>query len=56
MRAMPSLRFGIDLARAAEARAARAEIEAALDATRWPWSRRLSLWLDALVIREESAA
>lgn len=36
------------LAAQALARAARAEVEAALDAAGWPWSRRLSLWLDAL--------
>jgi len=35
------------------ARAARAELEAALDGAGWPWARRLSLWLDALVILEE---
>jgi hypothetical protein len=38
---------------AAQARAARGLIELALDACGWPWSRRLSLWLDALVIVEE---
>jgi hypothetical protein len=42
-----------------EARQARALIELALDgashAGRWPWSRRLSLWLDTLVILEERA-
>jgi hypothetical protein len=32
------------------ARAARADVEAALDVAGWPWSRRLSTWLDALVI------
>jgi hypothetical protein len=33
-----------------EARAARAVVEWALDRAGWPWSRRLSLWIDALVI------
>jgi hypothetical protein len=37
-----------------EARAARAVVEAALDASGWPWSRRLSLWLDALIVIEEA--
>jgi hypothetical protein len=38
-----------------KARAARGAIESALgpDVRRWPWSRRLSLWLDALVVLEE---
>lgn len=36
------------------AQAARAAVEAALDAAGWPWSRRLSLWIDALVIVEEA--
>jgi hypothetical protein len=39
-----------------EARAARAQIEAALDAIGWRWSRRLSRWLDVLVILEEGSA
>ena len=39
---------------AAEARMARADIERALDTTSWAWSRRLSLWLDALRVIEES--
>jgi hypothetical protein len=38
----------------ARARAARGIIETALDACGWPWSRRLSLWLDALLVLEES--
>jgi hypothetical protein len=38
---------------AALARAARGVTEAALDAAGWPWSRRISLWLDALVVLEE---
>lgn len=38
-----------------EARAARCQVEAALDATGWPWSRRLSRWLDALILLEEGA-
>ncbi len=32
---------------------ARGEIEAALDGADWPWSRRLSFWIDALIIVEE---
>lgn len=31
---------------------ARLEIEAALDRAGWPWSRGLSLWLDALLVLE----
>jgi hypothetical protein len=38
-----------------QARAARAVIEAALDLIHWRWSRRLSLWLDCLVILEEES-
>ncbi len=41
--------------RQACARAARGEIEAALDGAGWPWSRRFSLWIDVLVIVEEGA-
>jgi hypothetical protein len=37
----------------AEARAARTELEMALDAAAWPWSLRLSRWLDALLVLEE---
>lgn len=37
------------------AREARGIVEHALDAAGWPWSRFLSLWIDALVIIEESA-
>lgn len=36
-----------------EARAARRQLELALDSAGWPWSRRISLWLDYLVILEE---
>ena len=36
-----------------QARAARGQMELALDAAGWPWSRRLSLWIDALVVLEE---
>jgi hypothetical protein len=36
------------------AQAARAVVEASLEANGWPWSRRLSLWLDALLVLEES--
>ncbi len=38
------------------ARAARGEIESALDAVGWPWARRLSLWIDVLVLVEEGGA
>jgi hypothetical protein len=37
------------------ARAARGQIEDVLHATGWPYSTRLSLWLDALVILDEEA-
>jgi hypothetical protein len=35
------------------AQAARRQLELALDGAGWPWSRRLSLWLDCLVMFEE---
>jgi hypothetical protein len=38
------------------ARDARRELEDALDGAAWPWSLRLSRWLDALLVLEESAA
>ncbi len=37
------------------AQEARAIVEAALDAAGWPWSRRLSLWVDMLLVIEETA-
>ena len=37
------------------ARAARRELEAALDVAGWPWSERLSRWFDALILLEEAA-
>jgi hypothetical protein len=40
------------MTRAAQARAARGEIEEALDLIGWRWSARLSLWLDALLVIE----
>jgi hypothetical protein len=40
--------------RQGEARAARGQIELALDGAVWPWSPRLSAWIDALVVIEES--
>jgi len=40
----------------AAARAACGIVEAALDVAGWPWSRRLSLWLDALLVIEEGGA
>ena len=36
-----------------EVRAARNEAECALAPDGWPWSRRLSLWMDALLDLEE---
>ncbi len=36
-----------------EAQAARRIVEAALDRAGWPWRRRLSLWVDALLVVEE---
>jgi hypothetical protein len=39
----------------AQARYARAITESALAAAGWPWSRRLSLWLDSLILIEERA-
>jgi hypothetical protein len=42
--------------RATIARACLARCEQALgpDVARWPWSRRLSLWLDTLILLAES--
>jgi hypothetical protein len=37
------------------ARAARGQLELALDAAGWPWSKSVSLLIDALVILEEAA-
>jgi hypothetical protein len=37
------------------ARAARGQLELALDAAGWPLARQISLWIDGLVILEESA-
>lgn len=39
-----------------QAQAALAQLEVALDFASWPWSRRISLWLDALVLIEEGEA
>lgn len=36
-----------------EAQLARADLEMALDSAGWPWSRRVSLWLDLLIVIEE---
>ncbi len=44
---------GGDGAPPTQARAALAEVEDALDLTGWRWSRRLSLWIDTLVVLEE---
>jgi hypothetical protein len=38
---------------AGEAREARRVVEAALDASGWRWSRRISRWIDALIILAE---
>jgi hypothetical protein len=38
-----------------QARAARGQVEDALDANGWPWSLRLSRWLDALITIEETS-
>jgi hypothetical protein len=38
-----------------QARSARAQVEAALDANAWRWSLALSRWLDALLVLEEGA-
>jgi hypothetical protein len=38
------------------ARAARGAVEDALDGVGWRYSRRLSLWMDALLILEERPA
>jgi hypothetical protein len=40
--------------RAALARAARQEVEVALEAVGWPWRASLSMWLDALLVIEEA--
>ncbi len=42
--------------RQALSRAARGELERALDGLGWPWSRRLSSWLDCLLTIEEGAS
>lgn len=39
-----------------QARAARRDVEAALDVAGWPWSLRLSRWVDLLVTIEERGA
>jgi hypothetical protein len=41
---------------AAEAREARGRVEDALDQIGWPWTKRLSLYLDLLFLLEESAS
>jgi hypothetical protein len=37
------------------AREARRIVEHALDAAGWPWSERLSRWIDGLIVIEENA-
>jgi len=44
------------ISRQRQARAVRAIVETALESAGWPWSLRLSRWLDALLILEEGAA
>lgn len=39
----------------AQACIARTEVEVALDAPGWPWSRRVSAWLDCLLVLEEES-
>jgi hypothetical protein len=41
---------------ATAARAARGDVEDALAAQGWPWSPRLSWWLDVLIVIEEVGA
>ena len=43
----------LEINSARAARDARATLEDALDAAGWPWSRRLSFWLDVLLALEE---
>jgi len=42
----------LDIAR--QAKAARADVEAALDLNGWRWNLHLSRWLDVLVTLEEA--
>lgn len=42
--------------RARELRDARATLEDALDLAGWPWSWRLSRWVDSLLVLEETTA
>jgi len=39
----------------AYARAARHQVETALDHAGWPWRRSLSLWVDALLVLDDEA-
>jgi hypothetical protein len=43
----------VNASRRRHAHAARREIEDALELAGWPWSLRLSLWLDYLLMVEE---
>ena len=38
---------------AAQARTARGNLEAVMDGVGWPWSLRVSRWVDLLVVIEE---
>lgn len=42
--------------RPSDTQLARAEIEDAVAGAGWPWSRRLSRWIDALLVLEEGGA
>lgn len=51
---IPSVNSTLDHTHHARARASRGEIEDALEQAGWPWVLRLSRWIDALVILEET--
>jgi hypothetical protein len=48
-------RAAVRFSNQALARAARGEVENALDTHGWPWRRQISLWLDSLLLLEEAA-
>ncbi len=50
---LASSSFFLVFSRSALARAARRDLECALAAHEWPWSPRLSAWLDCLRVLEE---
>jgi hypothetical protein len=47
---------GVGMTRAQQARAARSQVELALDRSGWKWNERLSRWIDYLLTREECGA